>query len=474
MGAEECSGGTATCTKGAKCAICYTIYTSSLGHTGGTATCKDKAICTRCNQPYGDKNTSNHVGGTDVRDAITATCKTKGYSGDTWCLGCETIIASGSSTGLNASNHEGDTELRDVVTATCKTEGYTGDTYCLGCNTKIADGKSTGKDDSNHEGGTEVRGAKEATCTEEGYTGDTVWTCCDAVESKGETIKKLAHTLIKTARVEPTCKDVGTEEYWTCSVCKKMFSDAAGTAEITAPVSIPASGDGHKPGKPVKENITYTCVDDGGYDEVVYCTLCGKELSREHVNVKATGHDYQPWKWHVTITRMYFKCTKCGHFYWLHNSESWNMKPGLVRYANGDAVDYKASATGPDRDGVLTIMPIKHTERDDMDDICLYMTPDDVYVWVWEKMNKIELVRDGVTLSLDPREITPEMFGLEEKEKPDYYIFTLTPSGKDGWLVKAEALVGEKRIPAEELKGITLTAAGKETEITANGLYKAE
>ena len=150
------------------------------------------------------------------------------------------------------------------------------------------------------------------------------------------------------------------------------------------------------------------------------------------------------------------------------------MKPGLVRYANGDAVDYRASATGPDRDGVLTIMPIKHSERDSTDDISLYMTPDDVYVWVWEKMNRIELVRDGVTLALDPREITPEMFGLKEEEKPDWYVFTLTPSGKDGWLVRAEALIGEKRIPAEELKGFTLTAAGKETAITANGVYAGE
>ena len=223
----------------------------------------------------------------------------------------------------------------------------------------------------------------------------------------------------------------------------------------------------------MKENEEIHCVSDSSYDEVVYCTVCKKELSRKHITYKSS-HDYKPWEWHETITRKYYKCTKCGNFYWLHNPESWNMKPGLVRYANGAAVDYKAYATGPDDNGVLTVTPIRHTERDSTDDISLYLTPDDVYVWTWEKMNRIELVRDRTVLAIDPREITPEMFGLKEGETPDFYVFTLTPSGKDGWQVRAEVLLGEKRLSAQELKGITLTAAGKETAITANGVYKAE
>lgn len=49
---------------------------------------------------------------------------------------------------LNASNHTGGTEVRGRVEATTSADGYTGDTYCKGCNTKIATGESIPKKDS--------------------------------------------------------------------------------------------------------------------------------------------------------------------------------------------------------------------------------------------------------------------------------------------------------------------------------------
>lgn len=42
-----------------------------------------------------------------------------------------------------------------------------------------------------------------------------------------------AHTLVKTEASSPTCTAAGNDEYWTCSVCQKMFADGSGTAEIT-------------------------------------------------------------------------------------------------------------------------------------------------------------------------------------------------------------------------------------------------
>ncbi|MBQ7624390.1 MAG: transglutaminase domain-containing protein [Clostridia bacterium] len=51
------------------------------------------------------------------------------------------------------------------------------------------------------------------------------------------------------------------------------------------------AGHEHTPGTTVMENVTApTCTEDGGYDEVVYCTDCGAEISRTHVTVPATGH----------------------------------------------------------------------------------------------------------------------------------------------------------------------------------------
>ena len=38
---------------------------------------------------------------------------------------------------------------------------------------------------------------------------------------------------------------------------------------------------GHTNGEPVKENeVAATCKAAGGYDEVIYCTVCGDEISR--------------------------------------------------------------------------------------------------------------------------------------------------------------------------------------------------
>ena len=41
----------------------------------------------------------------------------------------------------------------------------------------------------------------------------------------------------------------------------------------------------------VENNAEPTCTEAGGYDEVVYCTVCGEELSREAKTVAALGHD---------------------------------------------------------------------------------------------------------------------------------------------------------------------------------------
>lgn len=49
-----------------------------------------------------------------------------------------------------------------------------------------------------------------------------------------------AHTLVKTEAVPPTCTAAGSDEYWTCSVCQKMFADGNGAAEITAIPTIAA------------------------------------------------------------------------------------------------------------------------------------------------------------------------------------------------------------------------------------------
>ena len=66
-------------------------------HSGGTATCKDQAVCSVCGAAYGELNPDHHTGGTEVRGRVEATTSADGYTGDTYCKGCNTKIATGES-----------------------------------------------------------------------------------------------------------------------------------------------------------------------------------------------------------------------------------------------------------------------------------------------------------------------------------------------------------------------------------------
>ena len=111
-------------------------------HTSGTAaTCKAPANCSICGQSYGEKNPSNHTGGTEVRNQKEATTTTEGYTGDTYCLGCGEKIASdtvipkktsggsgGTSSGGSSSNDGEDSTIidrPDKDDPSCPTTGQT-------------------------------------------------------------------------------------------------------------------------------------------------------------------------------------------------------------------------------------------------------------------------------------------------------------------------------------------------------------
>ena len=66
-----------------------------------------------------------------------------------------------------------------------------------------------------------------------------------------------------------------------CSVCGDEISRE--TVELPAP--------GHTPGETVTENhVDPTCTVPGSEDHVIYCTVCGDEISRETVELPAPGH----------------------------------------------------------------------------------------------------------------------------------------------------------------------------------------
>lgn len=70
-------------------------HTETNACSGGIATCQSSAICAVCNIAYGAKDMTNHTGGTEVRGSVEATTSTEGYTGDTYCKGCDTKLADG-------------------------------------------------------------------------------------------------------------------------------------------------------------------------------------------------------------------------------------------------------------------------------------------------------------------------------------------------------------------------------------------
>ena len=130
-----------------------------------------------------------------------------------------------------------------------------------------------------------------STCTEQGSYTEVICcsTCGQELSRTGKKTAALGHSLTGPDRKTPTCTEPGHEAYWTCTLCGKRFGDGEGKTEITSPVSIPATG--HREGTPVRENeVPATCTAEGYFDEVVYCTACGKELSRQRKLIEKAPH----------------------------------------------------------------------------------------------------------------------------------------------------------------------------------------
>ena len=124
----------------------------------------------------------------------------------------------------------------------------------------------------------------EPTCTEHGYITHKCSICNSIVKVyKDDVLKphKLTHHALKAA----TCTEAGNIEYWQCSVCNKLFSDANATTEITDAASLVIPAKGHK------------------FDREGNCTVCPYKDSRYALfnlegitDVTITDNDSYPWK----------------------------------------------------------------------------------------------------------------------------------------------------------------------------------
>lgn len=75
-----------------KCNYCGATLSE---HTGGEATCRGKAVCEYCGEEYGELDSENHAGGTEIRGERKATYLAEGYTGDIYCVGCKKMLSAG-------------------------------------------------------------------------------------------------------------------------------------------------------------------------------------------------------------------------------------------------------------------------------------------------------------------------------------------------------------------------------------------
>ncbi len=115
-----------------------------------------------------------------------------------------------------------------------------------------------------------------ATCTEPGWKDYEACSVCSYTTY--EVIPAQGHDEVTHDAKAPDCLNIGWEEYVTCNNCS-----------YTTYVELPALG--HTEAAAVEENrVEADCDDAGSYESVVYCSVCNAELSRENKTIDALGH----------------------------------------------------------------------------------------------------------------------------------------------------------------------------------------
>ena len=150
----------------------------------------------------------------------------------------------------------------------------------------------------------------EPSCTEPGSHDEVVYCSLCGEELSRETVEDPApgHKPEDAEELASTCKTAGHTAGKKCSVCDEILEGCE---------ALPLSAE-HTPGEPVTENeVKPGCTEPGSHDEVVYCSVCGEELSRETVTDPAPGHksedvDEVPAEVGKPGTTAGKKCSVCG------------------------------------------------------------------------------------------------------------------------------------------------------------------
>lgn len=156
--------------------------------------------------------------------------------------------------------------------------------------------------------------------------------CSKAGNTTFEYGEPLGHTITHHAAKASTCTVQGNIEYWSCSVCKKNFSDKDGKNEITGSVLLPLADHSWDEGYQADSTHHWHL-----------CTVCGTS-SDKVVHTRIYGAD-ETHHWH--------KCSVCE--YRMSEKEAHNfVMQGETRYCTecGKVVERTDSEPGFDVDPV--------------------------------------------------------------------------------------------------------------------------
>ncbi|MBQ7799222.1 MAG: hypothetical protein IJ370_01890 [Oscillospiraceae bacterium] len=231
------------------------------GHKEATpATCNTRATCSVCKKAYGEVNPTAHGTNTELRDVVIADCKQDGYTGDTWCLDCNTKIGTGTTTPkgnhadadgkweTDGTNHWHTCSCGEILDKDAHKGGSASCSLLAVCDIcKVGYGEL---DVDNH---CDQDAKYEFNDTEHFYT-------CDC----GKTFGNAKHE-----GGAATCKDKAI-----CKVCKQPYGDVDAT--------------NHAGETEVKDAVDATCGKEG-YTGDTYCKDCNTKI-KDGEKIAATGN----------------------------------------------------------------------------------------------------------------------------------------------------------------------------------------
>ena len=255
----EHSGGTATCTEKAKCAVCGAEYGDVLGHDFTTSWTHDDnehwKQCSRCDEK---DDVSPHTW--DSGTVTTAPTCTKAGKKTYSCTKCDATKIEP----IPATGHSWKSDWTSDATH----HWY----ECANENCDVTDNAGK-KGYAEHSGG-------KATCTQNAV--------CEICKASYGSLDPNNHTDLKHIDAKAaTAAEEGNIAYWYCDGCKKYFSDAAATKEITKAATVTAklppkitAGDGAAVTQGEKKELSFT--SDAPFADFVRVELDGTALEEKN------------------------------------------------------------------------------------------------------------------------------------------------------------------------------------------------